>query len=140
MLGGLYRLARARKIVTRSPLDELDPAERPRSRSKERPRLDERSLAAIVRHAEEPYRIGIALLAWTGIRHSEALAVRWRDVDLVELELQVRGQWTRGTRQTHARVEPRKANGTPYTTLILPALEAELTRRLEAELPEGRGG
>lgn len=34
---------------------------------------------------------------------------------------------------------PRKSNGEPYSTLILPALEAELTRRLEAELADGRG-
>ena len=73
------------------------------------------------------------------MRLSEALALRWRDVDFVELELYVGGQLTRGTRDKPARVVGRKSGAEAYTTLILPALEAELTRRVEAELAEGRG-
>lgn len=58
------RLARARKLVTRSPLDELDPGERPRPRSStRRRRLDERELDALVRHAVEVYRVAVALIA-----------------------------------------------------------------------------
>ena len=73
------------------------------------------------------------------MRLSEALALRWRDLDLVELELQVSGQLTRATREKPARVVPRKHDAPAYSTLILPALEAELTRRLEAELADRRG-
>jgi integrase len=114
----------------------------PRYRARRRRRsggFDERSLDALVRHAEEPYRIGVAILAFTGMRLYEALALRWRDIDLVELELHVSGQMSRGTRENPAHFIPRTHDGEPYSTLILPALETELTRRLRAELAEGRG-
>jgi integrase len=80
MIRALYRHARFRKIVTRSPIDELDPAELPRPKTPKKRRIDERSLDALVRHAEEPYRIGVAILAFTGMRLSEALTLRWRDI------------------------------------------------------------
>jgi hypothetical protein len=50
----LYRLARSRKYVTRSPVDGLDPSELPqpsRDRNGAGRRLDETELAALVRHA-----------------------------------------------------------------------------------------
>ena len=44
VLRAVYRLARSRRLVTRSPVDELDPAELPRPRAgTSRPRLDERA-------------------------------------------------------------------------------------------------
>ena len=137
----VFRLARSRRLVTRSPIDELDPSELPKRRtSTDRPRLDEAQLATIVLHAGEPYRIGVALLAFTGARLSEVLALRWQDVDFVELDLRVAGQWTRAKRHgSPARIKARKSGREPYTTTILPALEAELTRRLRAELAAGRG-
>jgi len=85
-------------------------------------------------------RIGVALLAFSGARLSEVLALRWQDVDFVELDLRVGGQWTRAKRGGRpARIVPRKSGRDPYTTRILPALEAELTRRLESEFAAGRG-
>ena len=66
------------------------------------------------------------------------LALRWQDIDLVDLDLHVKGQWTRGKRGGRAaRIVRRKGDRDPYTTTILPTLEAELTRRLE--LATGRG-
>ena len=68
VLRAVYRLARSRRLVSRSPLDELDPSELPKRRNAtDRPRLDEQELASIVRHAEEPFRIAVALLAFTGL-------------------------------------------------------------------------
>ena len=104
--------------------------------STNRPRLDEGQLATVVLHAEEPHRAGVALLAFTGARLSEVLALRWQDVDFVELDLRVAGQWTRAKRHgSPARIKARKAGRDPYTTTILPALEAELTRRLRVSSP-----
>jgi hypothetical protein len=77
VLRAIYRLARARRLVTRSPLDDLDPGERPQPRAVKRRRLDERARASLVRHAADPLRIGVALLALTGMRL--ALALRCRD-------------------------------------------------------------
>ena len=54
VLGAVYRLARSRRLLARSPIDELDAGERPRPKVMKRRQLDERSLAALVREAPEP--------------------------------------------------------------------------------------
>ena len=74
VLRSLYRLAKARRIVTRSPLDDLDDSERPRRlTTKVGRRLDEAELSLLVAHAGEgTYQMAIALLAYTGCRISEA--------------------------------------------------------------------
>jgi integrase len=142
-LGSIYRLARSRKLVTRSPLDELDPSERPRPRhdvSKKR-RLDERELDALVRHAPEPdaFRVGVAILAYSGMRISEALALTWERIDFVDREVLVSGQLTRAKRGQPSRVVPRKGDAPPYYALLFPELERVLTEHLERELAAGRG-
>lgn len=141
-LSAIYRLARKRKIVTRSPIDELDPSERPRSDSmKNGRRLDERELDALVRHASGPdvHRVGVAILAYTGMRVSEALALTWDRIDFVDREVLVACQLTRATRRVPARVVPRKHNGEPYYALMFESLERVLTEHLERELEAGRG-
>ena len=55
------------------------------------------------------------------------------------LDERISGQMSRGSRERPSYFMPRKHDGEPYSTLILPALETELTRRLRAELAEGRG-
>jgi integrase len=140
VLGAIYRLARARKLVTRSPLDELDPGERPRPRSStRRRRLDERELDTLVRHADEVYRVAVALIAYTGMRVSEALALTWADVDFVDLELEVAGQLTRARIGKPARVVARKGGADPYAALLFPPLERLLVEHLAAEQRARRG-
>jgi integrase len=146
VLGAIYRLARSRRgadgrpLVTRSPLDGLDPGERPRPRVVKKRRLDERQLDALVRHAPEPYRVAVALLAYTGMRVSEACGLRWADVDFVDRELGVAGQLTRARRGRPARVVARKSGADPYTALLFPALERMLLEHLATKQHEGRGG
>jgi integrase len=142
-LGSIYRLARSRKLVTRSPLDELDPGERPRPRhdASNGRRLDERELDALVRHAPEPdvCSVGVAILAYTGVRVSEALALTWERLDFVDREILVAGQLTRAKRGQPARIVPRKGGAPPYPALMFPELERVLTERLRRELAAGRG-
>jgi integrase len=77
--------------------------------------------------------------AYTGMRVSEACALRWQDVDLVDHELNVRGQLTRATQNASARIILRKGGAEPFTALIFPALERMLVDRLDAEQRAGRG-
>ena len=77
VLRAIYRLARTRRLVTRSPVDELDPAERPQPAKGGAGRvLDEAELELLVRHASAGYRPVVTLLAYTGLRISEALGLR----------------------------------------------------------------
>jgi integrase len=140
VLGAIYRLARSRRIVTRSPIDELDPGERPRSRtSTNGRRLDETELDALVRHASDGYRVAVAVIAYTGMRISEACALRWQDVDLVDLELWIGGQLTRAKRDEPARIMPRKGGAPPFEAVIFPALEQILIEHLRSEQQARRG-
>jgi integrase len=92
-LRGLYRLARSRGLAGRSPFEGLDPSEVPRPVPGGSGRvLDENELAALVRHAIGGYGPAVTVLAYTGLRVSEVLGLRWADVDFVEGEMRVRSQ------------------------------------------------
>ena len=141
VIRGLYRLARSRGYVSRSPVAGLDPAELPKPAAGGAGRvLDESELAALVRHASNPYRVGVTLLAFTGLRLSEALGLRWCDVDLVELELHVRGQLQpRRGRRNVRRIDRLKSSAGERVVPIFPAVEKALVAHLEAQLAAGRG-
>jgi integrase len=142
VLRAIYRLARTRKIVTRSPVDELDPAEKPKPKKGGAGRvLDEGELELLARHASDGYRPAVTTLAFTGLRISEVLGLRWQDVDFVEGELYVGGQLSlaSGTRPAR-RVELLKTQASERYVPIFPAVERELARLRNAEEAAGRGG
>jgi integrase len=142
VLRGIYRLARTRKLVSRSPVDELDPAERPKPKKGGAGRvLDEGELELLARHASDGYRPVVTTLAFTGLRISEVLGLRWRDVDCVEGELYVGGQLSLGSGTRPARrVELLKTEASERYVPIFPAVERELARLRNAEEAAGRGG
>jgi integrase len=136
----IYRLARARRVVSRSPVDELDPTEQPRPRSGHVGRLlDESELAALCRHATCGYRAVVTVLAYSGLRLSEALGLRWQDIDFVESELHVRGQLSRWSREGQARVVPPKTRASVRVVPLFPAVERALVELLASETRVGRG-
>ena len=57
---------------------------------RERRQLDDAEIRAIVAHAREPWSTLFLVMAHTGIRISEALALRWQDVDLDAAVLRIR--------------------------------------------------
>jgi integrase len=141
VLRGLYRHAARRGLVARSPLDGLDPAELPRPDVGNHGRvLDELELAALVRHADLRHRAVVTVLAYTGLRLSEALGLRWRDVDLVECELRVRAQLSMARRGRPARLVPLKTAASQRVVPMMPAVERALVEHLDTEQRAGRGG
>jgi integrase len=139
VLRAIYRLARSRGHTKANPLDGLDPAELPRPTADHGRVLDEQELAALVRHAAAAYRGPVAVLAYSGLRLSEALGLRWADVDFVERELSVTGQLSLATRGRPARIVAPKTRASLRNVPLFPALERVLTERLAAELAAGRG-
>jgi integrase len=139
-LRGLYRLARSRGLTSRSPFDGLDPAEMPRPTPPRSARvLDENELAALVRYATGGYRPAVTLLAYTGLRISEVLGLRWEDVDFVEGELRVRSQLLPARKGRPARLVPLKTKASERDVPLFPAVENALAELLERELAVGRG-
>jgi site-specific recombinase XerD len=139
-LRGLYRLARSRGLAGRSPFDGLDPAEMPRPTPPRSARvLDETELAALVRHAIGGYGPAVTLLAYTGLRISEVLGLRWADVDFVEGELRVRSQLLPARKDRPARLVPLKTKASERDMPLFPAVENALAELLERELAAGRG-
>jgi integrase len=139
-LRGLYRLARSRGLAGRSPFDGLDPSEVPRPVPGSSGRvLDENELAALVRHAIGGYGPAVTLLAYTGLRVSEVLGLRWADVDFVEGEMRVRSQLLPARKDRPARLVPLKTKASERDVPMFPAVENALAELLERELAAGRG-
>jgi integrase len=141
VIRALYRLAQSRGYVSRSPVAGLDSAELPRPRPTGAGRvLDEGELAALVRHARPGYRAVVTVLAYTGLRLSEALGLRWGDIDFVEGELHVRGQLQPAKRNRPARwVLLLKSAASARTVPLFPAVTGALVERLSDEQGAGRG-
>jgi integrase len=140
VLRAIFRLARTRRLVSRSPMDDLDPAELPRPKQGlTGRRLDEGELAALCHHAPEGYRNVVTLLAYTGLRLSEALGLRWCDIDFVEGELHVTGQLSRPKKGQPARVVEAKTLASVRIVPLWPAVERVLVDQLRAEQQAGRG-
>lgn len=58
--------------------------------------LTHEELRALIREAAPEWRLLIEFLAHTGLRVSEALALRWDDLDLGQRRVRVRRRWYRG--------------------------------------------
>jgi integrase len=83
----------------------------------------------------------VAALAFTGLRLSEVLGLRWGDADLVEDELHVGGQLTLARTDSPARRVTRlKSLASQRWVPIFPAVERELAALRDAEELAGRGG
>lgn len=80
----LYSFAQRRDLVSRNPVADIHPDDRPRPTKTARPILDEAQVDVLVAHSPELYRAAVATLAWTGMRVSEVVALQWQHVDFVE--------------------------------------------------------
>ena len=84
VLRGVFSLAVRRGIVTRSPVDGLTDAERPKQKnSKAIERLDSMTLRRLIDAAPtERWKAGLALAGLAGLRLGEVRGLKWSDVDL----------------------------------------------------------
>jgi integrase len=140
ILRAVFRLAIRRGFVARAPFDRLDPAELPRPKRGGAGRvLTEVELAALVRQTSDYYRPIVTMLAFSGLRISEACALRWLDIDFVEGEFHVRGQLSRPRGNAPSKIVAPKTRSSLRTVPIWPAVEQMLVELLASEQRAGRG-
>jgi integrase len=133
IMSAILRFARSRGYITTNPLDGLAKIEKPRQVSKrEARRLTDHEVRHLCTAATPRYRPIITTLAWTGTRVSEALALRWEDVDFEAQEIRVRGQLdVDGTRK------PPKTRAGVRSIPLLPILEQTLREHRKEQLRDG---
>ncbi len=132
VLSRLFAFGVRRNCCTRNPVRDLDVHERP-SVERSEPRIllpgeIDRLLAA----ATETYRPTLAVLAYTGLRVSEALGLTWEDIDVGERVIRVRAQLERSG---GGRPAARRKLKTPAANRVVP-IPARLHELLERHKQE----
>jgi len=114
--------------VASNPVRRLN-GEKPPARNRSKARiLEAEEVALLIEHAPEGYRILIFTTAYTGMRQSELLGLRWGDVDFEAGTIHVRHQLTRATRKQPARVVPLKTDAAERHIDLAPELARELAK------------
>ena len=86
--------------------DLLTRRERPKAGERRIHYLNGEDIEALIHHATERYRPGIAMSVFLGTRLSELLGIRWRDIDFSEGVVHITGQVdSRGQRLPYAKTE-----------------------------------
>jgi integrase len=123
ILSGLLRFGLKRKAVSHNVVRDLDRDDRPGVRRLTEPRyLSAHEVELLLSKMSGTFRPVAAVCAYAGLRASEALGLRWRDLDLASDMLTVAGQldpegnWIAVT----------KTRSSATTLSILPALRREL--------------
>ena len=131
ILSGLLRYALKKKLITHNPVRNLDRDDRPGTGRQTEPRyLTADELERLFVEMTDTFRPVALLCAYSGLRISEALGLRWRDLDIKGALVDVNGQL--GVRGQ--RLDVTKTPASAATLTALPALGRELAehRRRQA--------
>jgi integrase len=120
----LFRYAIKRRLVSHNPVRDLDRDDRPGAQRESEPRyLTAGELEALLAGMSDTMRPAAAACTYAGLRVSEALGLRWRDVDFKAGTITVAGQLGRdGT----TWVPIPKTEASAATVPLLPVLQREL--------------
>ena len=122
IFSGLLRFAVRQGLAERNPVRDLDRDDRPGTARQSEPRyLTADELDRLLAKMTDTFRPVACACAFAGLRVSEALGLRWRDVDFAAETLTVSGQLG----QDGDRV-PTKTASSAATIPLLPALAREL--------------
>lgn len=122
ILSGLFRFGIKNSQVDRNPVRDLDRDDRPSSTRVTEPRyLSPDELERIFAGMTDTFRPVAVTCALAGLRISEALGLRWRDVDFKAEEINVREQLG-----THGELVPVKTTASAAPAPLLPRLAREL--------------
>ncbi len=122
----VYGYALQLEIVTRNPVAF---AEKPQAKNKTEARiLEARDVRALLDAAPEKYRLLLMVTAYTGLRQSEVLGLRWQDVDFENGVLHVRHQLSRAKANEPAKLIPLKTRAGERWIELAPELSRELAK------------
>jgi integrase len=119
---GLFRHAVRDGLAERNPVRELDRDDRPSAQRLTEPRyLTTEELARLLDALGDTWRPVAATCAYAGLRISEALGLRWRDVDFAASVIRVEQQLG-----PQGELVPVKTHASEAPAPLLPALAREL--------------
>lgn len=96
VLNQSLKLAVRNGWLASNPVTKLETGERPRSKAKPVLILDTQTVRKLIEHAPSPtWARFIGLLAYSGLRISEARGLRWKNIDFDQNLIRVREQLTR---------------------------------------------
>jgi integrase len=126
----LFRHAVRRGVVATNPVRLLERGDRPSGKRRTEPRyLDRAAIDKLLAELGNEMRPVAAVMAFAGLRVSEALALRWRDVNLDDGMLDVPGTKTEASSQpaplTADLVAERRAHRRRAGAKSLPNVRAE---------------
>jgi integrase len=130
VLGMICGYAVEKRYIVASPMGQLVKRERPKPNPRTKPRvlnLDE--IEKLLEGAPASVKDFLRFVAYTGVRMSEGLAVRWRDVDLDAGTAKISGQLARGT---FHRAPTKTASGNREIFLTDDLVSALKARRVNA--------
>ena len=108
VLGRVLGSAERRGLIVSNPVRKLERGERPRVERRELPSLDREAVGRLIGKAPARYRTLIAVSALTGLRQSEALGLRWQDVDVKAGALRIRCQLDRSGKLVEPKTQAAK--------------------------------
>lgn len=126
-LSRLFSHAVRRDVIPVSPISKLDRTERPNVWKREQRILNSEEIGRLLDAAPPRYRTLVATAILTGLRQSELLALRWRDVDFDAEIIRVRSALDR-----HGDDVPPKTEHAVRDVILIPTLAAALGEHREA--------
>ena len=136
VISAILSFALSRSYITTNPLDRLSKLEKPKQVTKRKPRrLSDDETRRLCAAATPLYKPILITLAWTGMRVSEALGLRWEDIDFDQREIHVRHQLDDegGTKR------PKTAAGS-RTVPLLPIVDETLREHRRSQFTLGFAG
>jgi integrase len=132
-LSGLLRYGVKRGLIERNVVRDVDRDDRPGTKRVTKPRyLDENELARLLARLGDTFRPIAATYAYAGLRASEALGLRWRDIDLDAGVLRVENQL--GVDGTLQPLKTAASEASLAPIRLLPALRRELVEHRQRQL------
>jgi integrase len=128
VLGTVFDYAVRHDCVASNPVRALK-GEKPQAKNKTQARiLEAHEVRALLDAAPERYRLLLMVTAYTGLRQSEVLGLRWQDVDFENSILHVRHQLSRATAGEPAKLKPLKTRAGERWIELAPELSRELAK------------